>query len=96
MAELTYEDLENNGIDTSHIKVCKRIRNIAKLDRVTLDETEHRSALITFVQSLKLTIEQQDELKELLDKKYKVTSIRGIDLILDRVKENMSLDYINE
>lgn len=54
------------------------------------------SALITFVQSLKLTNEQQDELKELLDKKYKVTSIRGIDLILDRVEENMALDYINE
>lgn len=35
------------------------------------------SALITFVQSLKLTAEQQTELKELLDKKYKVTSIKG-------------------
>ena len=45
MEELTYEDLEKNGIDTSQIKVCKRIRNIAKLDRVTLDETENRSGL---------------------------------------------------
>ena len=45
MAELTYEDLQKNGIDTSQIAVCKRIRNIAKLDRVKLDETEHRSGL---------------------------------------------------
>lgn len=36
MAELTYEELQKNGIDTSQIAVCKRIRNIAKLDRVKL------------------------------------------------------------
>lgn len=49
------------------------------------------SALITFVQSLKLTKEQVDELKLLLDKKYTVTSIKGIDLILYRVKENLAI-----
>jgi hypothetical protein len=49
------------------------------------------SALITFVQSLKLTKEQADELKLLLDKKYTVTSIKGIDLILYRVKENLAI-----
>lgn len=48
------------------------------------------------MQSLKLTAEQQTELKELLDKKYKVTSIKGIDLILTRIKENLSLSYRDE
>lgn len=50
-------------------------------------------ALITFVQNLKLTKEQQDELKVLLDTKYKVSDIKKIDLILDRVKTNLSLNY---
>lgn len=50
------------------------------------------SMLITFVQTLKLTQEQQEELKDLLDKKYMVTSIKGIDLILERVKENLAIE----
>ena len=51
------------------------------------------SALVTFVQTLKLTNEQKKELNDLLDKKYMVTSIKGIDLILTRIKENLSLNY---
>lgn len=51
------------------------------------------SALVTFSQNLRLTEEQQEELKTLLDEKYKVTSIRGIDLILGRVKDNLALLY---
>lgn len=50
-------------------------------------------ALIIFVQNLKLTIEQQNEIKELLDKKYMSSDIRKIDLILDRVKANLALNY---
>ena len=42
---LTYEDLSDKGIDTSQIAVCKKIRQLAKLDRISLDETEHRSGL---------------------------------------------------
>lgn len=45
MAELTYIDAQEHGIDTSMIKVCKKLRNLAKLDRIVLDETEHRSGL---------------------------------------------------
>ena len=37
-------------------------------------------------------VEIQEELKDLLDKKYMVTSIKGIDLILTRIKENLSLN----
>lgn len=45
MAEITYTDAQAEGIDTSMIKVCKKLRNLAKLDRIILDETEHRSGL---------------------------------------------------
>ncbi|MCM1223890.1 MAG: hypothetical protein NC548_56500 [Lachnospiraceae bacterium] len=45
MTEVTYEMLESKGIDTSMIKVCKQLRNLAKLDRLAIDESEHRSGL---------------------------------------------------
>lgn len=50
-------------------------------------------ALVTFVQSLKLTEEQQAELKTLLDTKYMVSDIRRIDIILQRIKDNLALAY---
>ena len=43
--ELTYQEAETRGVDTSMINVCRRIRKIAKLERVRLDEEEHRSRL---------------------------------------------------
>lgn len=49
-------------------------------------------ALVTFVQNLKLTEEQRDELMSLLEEKFRVTSIRGIDLILMRVRESLYLE----
>ncbi len=48
-------------------------------------------ALVTFVQNLNLTVEQAEELESLLEEKFRVTSIRGIDLILDRVKGSLRL-----
>ena len=45
MKELTYQDLEDNGIDTSMISVCAKLRRLAKLERLSLDMTEHRSGL---------------------------------------------------
>ena len=45
MADMTYELLESEGIDTSMIKVCKKIRSLAQLDRVVLDSSTHRSGL---------------------------------------------------
>ncbi len=50
-------------------------------------------ALVTFVQSLKLTEEQQDDLKNLLDTKYMVSDIKRIDIILQRIKDNLALNY---
>lgn len=52
--------------------------------------------LVTFVQNLKLTKDEQKELKNLLDTKYKVSDIKKIDLILTRVKENLALKYNEE
>lgn len=48
-------------------------------------------ALVTFVRNLTLTIEQREDLMRLLEQKFTVTSIRGIDLILDRVRSNLYL-----
>ena len=50
-------------------------------------------ALVTFVQSLKLTSEQQEDLKRLLDTKYMVSDIKRIDIILQRIKDNLALAY---
>lgn len=38
-------NVEDCGIDTSQITICKKIRNIAKLSRIRLDETEQISRL---------------------------------------------------
>lgn len=43
--ELTYEDIEAKGIDISMVKSCKKLRQLAKLDRLKLDESTHRSGL---------------------------------------------------
>lgn len=43
--EVTREEAENLGIDLSMVKACKTLRRLAKLDRLTLDETVHRSGL---------------------------------------------------
>lgn len=50
-------------------------------------------ALITFVQNLNLTNEQQEELKKLLRQKYAVSDMRKIDIILERVEQNLSVNY---
>lgn len=43
--QLTFELLREKGIDTSNISICEKIRKLAKLDRIRLDESEHRSGL---------------------------------------------------
>jgi hypothetical protein len=53
-------------------------------------------ALVTFVQNLKLTAEQQKDLMALLETKYSVTSIKGISLILERIRENLCLAWNQE
>ena len=50
-------------------------------------------AMVTFVQNLQLTNEQQTELMDLLEEKFRVTSIKGIDNILDRIRPNLALNY---
>ena len=43
--EISQEQLESLGIDLSNIGICRKIRNMAKLDRIKLDENTHRSGL---------------------------------------------------
>lgn len=58
------------------------------VSRVTAD-----SALVTFVQNLKITSEQKEEIITLLEQKFRVTSIKGIDSIIDRVRDNIAIGY---
>ena len=46
-------------------------------------------ALVTYVDHLIFDDDQAKELIELLDEKYKVKSQRGLDLILERVKDGL-------
>ena len=45
MREITVAEAENLGIDLSMAKICRTLRKLAKLDRLKLDETEHRNGL---------------------------------------------------
>lgn len=45
MREITVAEAEKLGIDLSMAKICRTLRKLAKLDRLILDETEHRSGL---------------------------------------------------
>ena len=42
---ITVLEAERNGVSMSMVKVCKEIRKLAKLDRIQLDESVHRSGL---------------------------------------------------
>lgn len=47
MKEVTEKEAIELGIDLSMVSICKKLRGLAKLDRLRLDETEHRSKLNT-------------------------------------------------
>lgn len=51
-------------------------------------------ALITYVDHLLINTDQAKELVELLDEKYKVKSQKGIELILNRIKDNLEAKQI--
>lgn len=38
-------EAEQNGISMKMVGICREIRNLAKLDRIQLDETTYRSGL---------------------------------------------------
>lgn len=42
---ITVIEAEQNGVSMDTVKVCKEIRRLAMLDRITLDESTHRSGL---------------------------------------------------
>ena len=42
---ITRQEAEESGIDLSMITVCKKLRQLARLERVRLDETGHQSEL---------------------------------------------------
>lgn len=42
---VTVVEAEQNGVSMETVRVCKEIRKLAQLDRITLDESTHRSGL---------------------------------------------------
>lgn len=62
------------------------IDNLA-LQKSTIGKKAADFALVTYVQHLIVDKDQANELTELLDEKYKVKSQRGVELILERVKD---------
>lgn len=76
--------IEKNAINSQFVSYCNDyIRDLYTSD----------FALVTFVRNLKLTEEQQTEIKELLQQKYLVSDIRKSDLILERIETNLALNY---
>lgn len=45
MEDISYEEAQQNGVDVSMVSICKKVRALAKLDRITIDESTHRSGL---------------------------------------------------
>ena len=45
MREISAEEARKIGVDLTYVGVCKKLRKLAKLDRLQLDETMHRSNL---------------------------------------------------
>lgn len=43
--QFTCEDASCQGIDMSMVAACRKLRRLAKLERLKLDENEHRSGL---------------------------------------------------
>ena len=43
MREISAEEARKIGVDLTYVGVCKKLRKLAKLDRLQLDETMHRS-----------------------------------------------------
>lgn len=108
---ITAAEAEQNGLSLDTVAVCRQIRNLARLDRLALDESEHRSGLnkhlfsyieycgmdvrgyireyLSNLQPFMIERLQSQELIALLDERYKVKSQKGIDVILERIKDSI-------
>ena len=64
------------------------IDNLA-LQKSTIGKKAADFALVTYIEHLILDDNQANELIELIDEKYKVKSQRGLELILERVKDGL-------
>lgn len=72
------------GRDTFSILIDSWCVQSDQISRVAAD-----FALVTFAQNLQLTEEQKQELIELLENKFRVTSIKNIDALLMRIEDNL-------
>ena len=86
--DYTYQELNSIGIDTSMIAVCKKIRNLAKLDRLELDISEHRSGLN------KHLFDYENMTAESLDSKMKLIKSIQDRLIEKTIKDEYDRVYL--
>ena len=69
------------------------IDNLA-MQKSTIGKKVADFALITYVDHLFIDADQSQELIELLNEKYKVKSQKGIELILERIKDGLHAKQI--
>ena len=84
--EISQEQLESLGIDLSNIGICRKIRNMAKLDRIKLDENTHRSGLnkhlFDYLDYCGLDKLEWDKVKDVIEDVFENTNIEILICIL--------------
>lgn len=88
LQQISFTSYGNDTFSSISLLIDSYCTQPDQISRATAD-----FALVTFARNLNLTSEQQSELIELMDEKFKVTSIKGIDNILRRIKDNLCLEY---
>lgn len=88
LQQISFTSYGNDTFSSLSLLIDSYCTQSDQISRATAD-----FALVTFSRNLNLTFEQQTELTELLDEKFKVTSIKGIDKILRRIKDNLCLEF---
>lgn len=84
LQQISYTSYGNDTFSSISLLIDSLVVQNDAISRSTAD-----FALCTFVQNLLLTDEQRDDLMQLLEEKFRVTSIRHVDSILERVRDNL-------
>jgi len=88
LQQISFTSYGNDTFSSISLLIDSYCTQRDQISRATAD-----FALVTFSRNLNLTMEQQEELIHLMDEKFKVTSIKGIDNILRRIKDHLCLEY---
>lgn len=84
LQQISYTSYGNDTFSSISLLIDSITLQKDSISRATAD-----FAMCTFVQNLQLTEEQRNDLMQLLEKKFRVTSIKKIDVILERIRDNL-------